>query len=111
MTQDPNDVVRVYAGSPVMAALYQVALDEAGVTSRMVGAELVGTLGSLVPAEVELWVHRGDQRKAEDAIDRESRPGGGSDQPRQHFPHPTDTPKPAPPPVRKRQHVNPDPGA
>ena len=60
VTRDPNDVVRAYAGPPVLATLYQVALAEAGITCQMVGAELVGTFGSLLPAEVELWVHRID---------------------------------------------------
>ena len=113
MTHDPNDVVRAYAGPPVLATVYQMALSEAGITCRMVGTELAGSFGSALPASVELWVHRSDLPRAEDVIERESRLAGGKghDRPPHHFPHPTDDPKPAPPPSRRERYVNPDPGS
>ncbi len=112
MTHDPNDVVRVYAGSALMVQVYRAALDEAGIACRMVGTELSGSFGSALPASVELWVHRSDGPAAEAVIARESRPVDekDSERPRQHFPHPTDDPKPPRPPSRREPYVNPDPG-
>jgi hypothetical protein len=51
--------------------------------------------------------------RAKDVIECESRPEGrkSHDRPHHHFPHPTDDPKPAPPPHRSEPYVNPDPGA
>ena len=112
MTHDPNDVVRVYAGAPLMVQAHRAALDEAGIACRVVGTELSGSFGSALPASVELWVHRIDGPAAEAVIARESRPEEKEgDRPRQHFPHPADDPKPAPPPHRREPYVNPDPGA
>jgi hypothetical protein len=113
MTHDPNDVVRVYAGSALTVQVYRAALAEAGIACRVVGTELSGSFGSVLPAAVELWVHRIDGPTAEAVIARESRPADKKDRdrPRQHFSHPTDDPKPAPPPHRREPYVNPDPGA
>jgi hypothetical protein len=107
VTRDQNDVVRAYAGPLVLVELYQSALKEAGIASRVVGTELAGGLGSALPAAVELWVHRPDLPNAEAVIERESRAKVA--EPRAHFPHPTDDPKPAPRPHRREPHVNPNP--
>ncbi|MBM3980716.1 MAG: DUF2007 domain-containing protein [Planctomycetes bacterium] len=113
MTQDPNDVVRVYAGHALMVQVHRAALDEAGIACRVVGTELSGSFGSALPASVEIWVHRIDGPAAEAVIARESRPAEGAnrDRPRQRFPYPADAPKPAPAPHRREPYVNPDPGA
>lgn len=113
MTRDPNDIVRVYSGPLVLVEAYQTALTEAGIACQVVGTELAGSFGSVLPEPIELWVHRIDLPRATGAIERESRPESeaGHDRPRQHFPHPTDDPKPGPAPHRKEPYVNPDPGA
>jgi hypothetical protein len=112
MTHDPNDVVRVYAGPALMVQVHRAALAEAGIASRVVGTELSGSFGSALPESVELWVHRRDMPAAEAVIARESRPAEGTNRDRlpQHFPRPTDDPKPASPPHRREPYVNPDPG-
>ena len=105
--------MRVYAGSALLVQVRRAALTAAGIESRVVGTELSGSFGSVLPDSVELWVHRRDAPAAEAVIARESRPADekNRDRPRQHFPHPTDAPKPAPPPHRREPYVNPDPGA
>jgi hypothetical protein len=102
MTRDPNDMVRAYAGPLVLVEVYQAALKEAGVESRVVGTELSGGFGSVLPASVELWVHRGDLSRAEAAIERMER----LDDTAEYFPHPTDSAKPASAPYRHEPYVN-----
>ena len=113
MTRDPRDVVRVYSGPVVLVEAYRAKLTEAGIACDVVGTELAGGIGSALPGAVELWVHRADLAGAEAVIDRAAKPGGGPahGRPPQHFPHPTDDPKPGPAPRRKEPYVNPDPGA
>jgi hypothetical protein len=66
---DPNeDVVRVYAGSMVTAELYQQALKDAGIESRVVGLSLSASFGTAIPDSVELWVKSEDADKARAAI-------------------------------------------
>jgi hypothetical protein len=102
MTHDQGDVVRAYSGPLVLVEVYQAALKEAGIVSRVVGTELTGSFGSAIPESIELWVHRLDLPKAEAVIERESRAPA-------RFPHPTDDPKPARPPARQEPYVNPNP--
>jgi hypothetical protein len=66
---DEHDVVRVYAGSVVSAELYQQALKEAGVESKVVGLSLTASFGSAIPDSVELWVKSEDAEKAKAAIE------------------------------------------
>ena len=110
MTRDQNDVVRAYAGPLVLVEVYQAALKEAGIESRVVGTELSGSFGSVLTESVELWVHRLDLPRAEAVIERESRAKVEEDHgpARAHFPHPTDDPKPAAPPHRREPYVNPN---
>jgi hypothetical protein len=68
-TTDTNeDVVKVYSGSMVSAELYQQALKEAGIESRVVGLSLTASFGSAIPGSVELWVKSEDADKATAAI-------------------------------------------
>lgn len=70
-TPEPNeDVVRVYSGSIVSVELYQQALKEAGVESKVVGLALSASFGSAMPDSVELWVKSEDADKAAAAIQR-----------------------------------------
>lgn len=59
-----GDVVRVYSGSVVSAELYQQALRDAGIESRVVGLSLTASFGSAIPESVELWVKSEDAEKA-----------------------------------------------
>ena len=102
MTRDPNDVVRAYAGLLELVEVYQAALKEAGIESRVVGTELSGSFGSALPASVELWVHRADLPNAEAAIERAEPPA------HRRFPRPTDSAHPAPPSPRREPYVNPN---
>ena len=87
MSRDPNDVVRVFAGSLIEAELYQQALNEAGIENKLVGGSLTAGLGSAIPGSCELWVHQGDAEKATAALkqyDEDAR------EPAPKHPHPTD---------------------
>ena len=68
MTHDEHDVVRVYSGTVVSAELYQQALKEAGIESKVVGLSLTASFGSAIPDSVELWVKSEDAEKAAAAI-------------------------------------------
>lgn len=67
---DPNDVVRVAAGELVQVELYQQALKEAGIDSKVVGESLGASFGTAIPGAIELWVHRSDLENATKAIER-----------------------------------------
>ncbi|MBN9119416.1 MAG: DUF2007 domain-containing protein [Planctomycetes bacterium] len=110
MTRDRDDVVRAYAGPLVLVEMYQAALKEAGIESRVVGTELAAGFGSALPGSVELWVHRLDLPNAEAVIEREARAEveGEHDRPRARFPRPTDDPKPPHRPDRREPYVNPN---
>ena len=75
---DPHDVVRVVATDNVVAIeLYQQALAEEGIQSKVVGLSLEASFGTAIPNSIELWVNRADAGKAEAVIreleaDRES---------------------------------------
>ncbi|AMV26443.1 hypothetical protein VT84_18740 [Gemmata sp. SH-PL17] len=111
MKRDPNDVLRVYSGPLALVEAYRAALSEAGIECRVVGTELVGSVGSVLPEPIELWVHRVDMTRARDIIGGESDAQGSAthDRPHHHFPHPVSDPKPAPAPYRREPYVNPDP--
>ena len=68
MSTDPNDIVRVATGSQVEIELHQQTLREAGITSRVVGDDLTGGLGTAMPGSVELWVHASDAPRAQVAL-------------------------------------------
>jgi hypothetical protein len=68
MTHDEHDVVKVYSGPVVTVELYQQALKDAGVESRVVGLDLSAGFGSALTESVELWVKSEDEAKAVAAI-------------------------------------------
>ena len=68
MSHDEHDVVKVYSGEMVTAELYQQALKEADVESKVVGLSLTASFGSAIPGSVELWVKSEDEEKALAAI-------------------------------------------
>ncbi|OWK47113.1 DUF2007 domain-containing protein [Fimbriiglobus ruber] len=70
MTHNPDDVVMVAAGTLIQVQLWQQALKEAGIDSRVVGGELTGGIGTAFPDSVELWAHRSDAEKATAAVSR-----------------------------------------
>ena len=48
--------------------LYQQALKEAGIESKVVGLDLAASFGTAIPGSVELWVKSEDAEKAAAAI-------------------------------------------
>jgi hypothetical protein len=70
MNHDEHDVVKIYTGTVVTAELYQQALKEAGVESKVVGLSLTASFGTAIPDSVELWVKSEDAEKANAAIKR-----------------------------------------
>ena len=106
MTPQPDDIVQVASGSLVEVELWQTALTEAGIESRVVGTELSAGLGSAFPTSTELWVHRSDLDKATAAIRYAQEHGGEESQQEHghpksdrvpespHIPHPKTNPNP-----------------
>lgn len=109
MTNDPAEVVTVYAGSYVAAEAYQSALQEAGIESKLVGDALLASFGSAIPKSIELWVHQKDAEKARAVIQQYDAKRGQSEKQQQQHPHPTSDPKPGMAPRRKEPHVKQDP--
>lgn len=68
MTTESQDVVRVASGEMVTIELYQQALTEAGVESKVVGDALGSSFGTAIPNSIELWVKEEDAGKALAAI-------------------------------------------
>lgn len=69
MTDNEQDIVTVYSGPMVMVELYQQALKEANVESKVVGVDLTGGLGTALPDSVELLVKSEDVEKARAVIE------------------------------------------
>lgn len=67
---DEHDVVKVYSGTVVSAELYQQALREAGVESKVVGLDLTASFGTALSGSVEVWVRSEDAEEAVAAIKR-----------------------------------------
>lgn len=69
MTHDEHDVVKVYSGSMVSAELYQQAIKEAGINSKVVGLDLTASFGTALADSVELLVRSEDAEKARAVIE------------------------------------------
>jgi hypothetical protein len=70
MTTDGHDVVRVASGEMVTIELYQQALTEAGIESKVVGDDLGASFGTAIQNSIELWVRQEDVDRAAAAIAR-----------------------------------------
>ncbi len=70
MTHTDHDIVKVYAGSMVTAELYQQALTEAGIESKVLGLSLTASIGQVFTDSVELWVKSEDAPRAAEVIER-----------------------------------------
>lgn len=66
---ETHDVVRVASGEMVTIEMYQQALTEAGIESKVVGEALGASFGSAIPNSIELWVREEDAEKARSAIE------------------------------------------
>jgi hypothetical protein len=83
--RDENDIVRlVTAPNPPVAHIWQQALADAGIKSRIVGDYLDAGIGNLPGIKAEVWVHRDDVARAEEvlkkgqALPEDAEPSGGS---------------------------------
>jgi hypothetical protein len=84
MTPNPDEVVKVAYGELVDIEMYQRALSEAGIESRVSGQSLDASFGSALMGSMELYVHARDAetalatiRKLEEEKARRERPGPG----------------------------------
>ncbi len=68
MTTDPGEVVKVASGEMVQIEMYQSALEELGIESRVTGGSLNAGFGTVLPTTMELYVHASDLARAEQAI-------------------------------------------
>jgi hypothetical protein len=89
MTDDRDEVVRIATGPLVDVELWQTTLREAGIESRVVGAELTASFGTAMPDSIELWVHQGDAEKALAAL-RYAEEHRGDREPGRHGPPQSD---------------------
>ena len=110
MTDDPNDVVKVVAGSFVAIEMYQRELKEAGIPSKVVGLNLEASFGTAIPDSIELWVHQSDAERAAAVIERVERERGQQVTEKHEHPRPTSDPKPRTPGGRPHTHYDTDPG-
>lgn len=88
MDRNPDDIVRVASGSLIQVEVWQDAIKDAGIESRVVGADLSGSFGSVLPGSIELWVHQDDRAAAEAAIQRAEERKGHADQERPEYGRP-----------------------
>lgn len=88
MDRNPDDVVRVASGNLIQVEVWRDAIQDAGIESRIVGADLSGSFGSVLPDSVELWVHQDDLAVAEAAIVRAEEQKGQSGRERPEFERP-----------------------
>lgn len=109
MTDDPNDVVKVAAGSIVAVEMYQRELKEAGIPSKVVGLNLEASFGSAIPNSIELWVHKSDAEKAAAVVERTERERGQPLPEGVEHPHPTSDPEPHRHAGRPHTHYDADP--
>jgi hypothetical protein len=69
MTDSDHDIVTVYSGPLVTVELYQQALKEAGIESKVTGLDLTAGLGTAIQNSVELLVRSEDAERAKAAIE------------------------------------------
>jgi hypothetical protein len=61
---DDDELVKVATGELVAIEVYQQALKEAGIHSRVVGQNLDASFGTALLGSMELWVREVDAEKA-----------------------------------------------
>jgi hypothetical protein len=67
----PDDVVRLAtAPNPAQAHIWQQALRDEGISSRVVGDYLDAGVGDIPGLTAEIWVHRDDLARAEEVLRR-----------------------------------------
>jgi hypothetical protein len=65
---DDEELVKIATGELVEIEMYQRALKEAGIRSKVVGQDLDASFGSALLGSMELWVWESDAEKAAAAI-------------------------------------------
>ncbi|MCS6866064.1 MAG: hypothetical protein RMJ56_08510 [Gemmataceae bacterium] len=78
MTNNEQDIVKIYSGPWVTVELYQQALREAHIDSQVVGLNLTASIGTALADSVELWVKSEDFDKAKAAIELYEKTKGGT---------------------------------
>lgn len=92
MTGDPDDVVRVASADLVTIELYQGALTDAGITSKVVGTSLGAGIGTAFQNTIELWANAADAERAEAVIREYEAEKGRRVAEKEAHARPTDTP-------------------
>ena len=105
MTPDPEEVVTVYSGPPLVVEGCREALAEAGIESKMTGDGVMAGFGSALPGAVELYVHRRDFDRAVAAIQRYEGERTGDLEKEPAPAHPTDDAKPEGAQHRVKHHI------
>ena len=71
----PDDIVRLAtASNPAEATLWQQALEEEGIQSRVVGDYLEAGIGDVPGIRPEVWVHRNDAERARKILESHEHP-------------------------------------
>jgi hypothetical protein len=70
-TEHSEEIVRLATAThPVQAHIWEQALKEEGIRSKVVGDYLDAGLGDLPNISAEVWVHRDDLQRAEEILRR-----------------------------------------
>lgn len=110
MAHDPTDVVRAAAGEQVVMELFRQRLADEGIDAKTLGDRLEASLGTAIPASIEVWVHRADAGRAAEVLRAFEAEAGTPVADRYEFPHPADDPaKPHPGGHGPHTHYNADP--
>ena len=83
MSANSDDIVRlVTAPNAAEAHIWEQALQEAGIPSRVVGDYLEGAVGDVPGLNAELWVHVNDVERAREILSRSrmSRPDADTEE-------------------------------
>lgn len=73
-----DDIVRLAtAQNPIQAHIWEQALREAGIRSKVVGDFLDSGIGDISGLSPEIWVHKEDLAAAEDVLSRSQAASAG----------------------------------
>ena len=69
MSEQHDEVVKIASGELVQIEMYQQALQDAGIESRVVGDALEGSFGTALQNSIELYVKQSEFARAEKLLE------------------------------------------
>ena len=81
MKRNEDDIVRLAtAPNPADAHIWQQALQDEGISSKVVGDYLDAGLGDIPGLTAEIWVHRDDAARAKSILEQGRKGAGAADE-------------------------------